>query len=64
MDKVPADPIIAELHSIRDAHAARFDYDVMAIFRDIQARQAASGRTYVRYPARRLAEEEDDRSAR
>lgn len=64
MDKAPTDPIIAELHAIRDAHAARFDYDVMAIFKDIQARQAASGRTYVRYPARRAAEDRDDPSAR
>ncbi len=64
MDEVPTDPIIAELRAIRDAHAARFDYDVRAIFEDIQARQAASGRTYVRYPARRVAEERDDPSAR
>ena len=63
MDEAPADPIIAELHAIRDAHAARFNYDVMAIFRDIQARQAASGRTYVRYPMRRAAEERDDPAA-
>ena len=41
-----------------------FDYDVRAIFKDIQARQAASGRTYVRYPGRRVAEERDDPSAR
>ena len=46
------DPIIAELRAVRDEHAARFNYDVKAIFRDLQARQAASGRTYVRYPAR------------
>ena len=46
------DPIIAEIRAIRDEHAARFNYDVKAIFRDIQARQKASGRTYVRYPAR------------
>ena len=40
------DPIIAEVRAIRDQHAARFDYDVKAIFRDIQARQEASGRQY------------------
>ena len=37
------DPIIAEVRAVRDQHAARFDYDVKAIFRDIQARQEASG---------------------
>ena len=47
------DPIIAELRAIREAYAARFDYDVEAMFRDIRARQAASGREYVRLPVRR-----------
>ncbi len=60
MDEALTDPIIAEIHAVRDAHAARFDYDVRAIFKDIQARQAASGRRYVRYPVRRVAEERDD----
>lgn len=49
----PTDPIIAELRAIREAYAARFDYDVDAMFRDIRARQEASGREYVRLPARR-----------
>ena len=49
------DPIIAEVRAIRDQHAARFGYDVKAIFRDIQAKQEASGRQYVSYPARRIA---------
>ena len=57
MQKQPNDPIIAELRAVRDAHAARFDYDVKAIFRDLQARQKASGRKYVSYPAKRLASE-------
>ena len=47
------DPIISELRAIREAYAARFDYDVEAMFRDIRARQEASGREYVRLPARR-----------
>ena len=57
------DPIIAEVRAIRQAYAARFDYDVEAIFRDIRARQEASGRDYVRLPARRAptaAEKSDD----
>ena len=49
------DPIIAEVRAIRDQHSARFGYDVKAIFRDIQAKQEASGRQYVSYPARRIA---------
>ena len=48
------DPVIAEVHAVRDAYAAQFDNDVAAIFRDIRVRQEASGRKYVRYPARRV----------
>lgn len=57
------DPIIAEVRAVRDDHAARFGYDIEAIFRDIRSRQAASGREYVRYPARRAVSEFDDRAA-
>lgn len=39
-----SDPDIAEVHAARDQHAARFDFDVKAIFGDIRARQEASGR--------------------
>ena len=52
MGKQRIDPIIAEVRAVRDAHAARFDYDVVAIFRDIRAMQKGSGRDFVRYPAR------------
>jgi len=55
MSKPPIDPIIAEVRAVRDAHAARFDYDVAAIFRDIRAMQKKSGRTYVRLPPRPAA---------
>ena len=36
METHPTDPIISEVRAVRDAHAARFDYDVAAIFRDIR----------------------------
>ena len=52
MERHPIDPTIAEVRAIRDAHAARFDYDVAAIFRDIRAMQEKSGREHVRFPAR------------
>ena len=53
METRQTDPIIAELRAIREAYAARFNYDVGAMFRDIRARQEASGREYVRLSARR-----------
>ena len=46
------DPIVTEVRSVRDKHAAQFGYDIRAIFKDIQEEQVASGRKYVRYPAR------------
>ena len=46
------DPIVAEVRAARDKHAARLGYDIKDIFRDLRARQAASGRKYVRYPSR------------
>ncbi len=58
------EPVIAEIRTVRDPHAARFGYDVKAIFRDIQARQEASGRQYVRYPARRTAPESGAQATR
>lgn len=54
MQGTRTDPIIDELHSIRDQHAARFGYDVDAILQDIRARQETSGREYLRLPAREV----------
>ena len=59
MKKLQVDPIIAEVRAVRDEHAAKFDYDVKTIFEDPRARQEASGRKYVRYPARRIPTETD-----
>ena len=56
MPKHLTDPIISEVRAVRDAHAARFDYDVAAIFRNIRAMQETSGREYVSYPARRVVD--------
>lgn len=46
MEARQTDPIIAELRAIREAYAARFEYDVDAMFSDIRARQEASRSTY------------------
>lgn len=52
MKAIQTDPIIAEVHRVRDANAARFDYDVARIFRDVRERQKNSDREYVRNPPR------------
>ncbi len=46
------DPIVAEIWRIRSEHAAKFNYDLDAIYRDLKERERNSGRTYVRFPAR------------
>ncbi len=37
------DPIVAEVHRAREELAAKFDFDVKAIFADLRKRQAALG---------------------
>ena len=64
MKTLQVDPIIAEVRAIREEHAARFGYDVNAIFKDIRARQEASGRNYLRYPARRISPEAEIQPSR
>ena len=44
------DPIIAEIRAIRDKHAARFGYDVDAIFDYYQGLQGAFGRRSMKGP--------------
>jgi hypothetical protein len=43
------DPIVDEVRRVRDAHAARFNYDLEAIFRDIKEQEKASGREFVSF---------------
>lgn len=60
MRTTETDPVIAEVRAARDGIAARADYDVGATFRWIREVQDASGREYVSYPARRIAEGSDE----
>jgi hypothetical protein len=46
------DPIVDEVRQVRDAHAARFNYDLEAIFRDIKEREKRSGLVFVNGVAR------------
>jgi len=55
MSKRPTDPIIDEFRAARGDHAARFNYDIDAIFRDIRAMEKMSGRRFVRLRPRRCA---------
>ena len=46
------DPIVDEVRRVRDAHAARFNYDLDAIFQDIKKREKQSGLVFVQGVAR------------
>ena len=41
------DPIVAEVHRTREMLAAKFNFDIDAIFADLQKRQAALGERLV-----------------
>jgi hypothetical protein len=36
------DPIIEEIHKIREAHAKQFNYDMWAIYEDLKAKEMKS----------------------
>lgn len=46
------DPIVEEVRRVRDAHAARFNYDLDAIFEDIKEQEKKSGYKFVSGAAR------------
>ena len=48
------DPIVEEVRQAREEHAKKFNYDLEAIFADIQQQQKASGREFVSLPAKRI----------
>ena len=44
-----SDPIVDEVRRIRDAYAARFNYDLRAIYGDLKEQEKRSGRKIVSY---------------
>jgi hypothetical protein len=47
------DPIVEEVRKVRDEYAARFNYDLDAMLKDLQEKQEASGREVVNLKPRR-----------
>ena len=48
------DPIVEEVRQAREEHAKKFNYDLKAIFADIQKQQEASEREFISLPAKRI----------
>ena len=57
-----ADPIVEEGRKVREVHAAQFNYDLEAIYRDLKREEKESGRTFVSYPPRRVKPREKARA--
>jgi hypothetical protein len=52
------DPIVEEIRKYREQYAARFDYDLAAICRDLRERQATCGCEVVSRPPKKVPERE------
>jgi len=50
-----ADPIVEEVRKAREAYAARFNFDLEAIYADLKAKEREGGRKHVSRPPRRPA---------
>jgi len=48
------DSIVAEVRHAREAYAKQFNYDVHAMWRDLQERQHQSGRPVLSLPPKRI----------
>lgn len=51
------DPIVEEIHKIREAYAAKFNFDLDAIFADLKAKERQSSRVVVKRQPKHLHEE-------
>jgi hypothetical protein len=57
MKKMPYDPILTEMHAIKDAISAEFNHDLGALFahlREMQAKAVAEGRPVIKAPAKAI----------
>jgi hypothetical protein len=48
------DPIVDEVRRVRDAHAAKFNYDLDALYQDIKEQEKKSGLKFVSFPPRTI----------
>ncbi|MEO5333256.1 MAG: hypothetical protein H7839_14670 [Magnetococcus sp. YQC-5] len=50
------DPIVEEIRKIREEHAARFNYDLDAIYKDLKRLEEESGRKMVSLQSKPIQE--------
>lgn len=51
------DEIVEEIHKYREEYAAKFNYDIRAIFDDLKRKQKESGRKYVSFSTEKIESE-------
>jgi len=54
------DPIVEEIHKIREDYAAEFDYDVDAMFENLRRKQSQSNRKIVSFVKDRQGKQNAD----
>ncbi len=54
------DPIVEEIHKIREEYAAEFDYDIDAMFEDLNKRQAESNHKIVSFDKKNRQKQTDE----
>jgi hypothetical protein len=57
-------PIVEEVHRIREVHAARFDYDPERIFADLKERERQGGLKLISLPPRPARKVDSKRPSR
>ncbi len=57
------DPIIEEIHRIRQEHAQKFNYDLQKNFEDLKEQELKSGRKFVSLPIIRKVRVHDEKIA-
>ena len=55
------DPIVEEIRYEREAYAAKFNFDIEAICRDLQRQERESGREIVTLPSKRRAADAEEK---
>ncbi len=55
------DPIVEEIRRERKAYAAKFNYDLEAIYQDIKRQEQESGHEIVTLPSKRRAAEAEEK---
>jgi len=49
-----SDLILEEIRQTREKHAAKFNYNLLEIYRDLKEQESKSNKLFVLYPAKRI----------